>query len=517
MADPIVTVEPSRVSVQPGGQARAVVTITNPGSIVDGYRIDVVDEVSGGPVSGPAVWSQVLVAEGSEPTGRPGASLSLYPQQRAEVVVVFSPGSGSEVPGGTFAFGVRVVSVVDRTQSAVAEGILEVGTVFGLQAKLVPVTSTGRWTGRHVVQISNWGNAPARLRLVASDPDQALGYLVRPEVVDVPLGGSTAARIKVRTRRPRLRGQVSRLPFSVVGEPDARLVPPGPTPAAPDPARPVVDGAFSQKPILSRGVVVAAALTVVAALAVGGFALTRRGEEPTLAELGIPSTPVLTPAVAVSPSQIKLAWVPIPNLSGYELLHLSTGSDAVDQVEKLDKSVGAHQVKDLESGQQYCFQLRAVRGDVSSPPSEKTCATTSAAVASQTTSSPPVPSTSTGTTAPTTAPTTTPGAPTTPSVTTTGGGVVFAATDWIAMVYVLPADAPGAQETVSQWQAGLVKKQVAARILLSSSYPGIGFKNTAWVVYLGPFSSKAAAEAACTKVQDTTPPAEQCLAIRPAP
>ena len=98
-----------------------------------------------------------------------------------------------------------------------AEGDVEIGKVFGLQAKIVPVTSSGRWRGRHVVQLSNWGNAPATLRMVASDPDAALGFYVRPDVVELPLGGSATVRMSVRTRKPFLRGTPVRLPFSVVG------------------------------------------------------------------------------------------------------------------------------------------------------------------------------------------------------------------------------------------------------------------------------------------------------------
>ncbi len=71
-------------------------------------------------------------------------------------------------------------STLSPQVSAVAEGDVEIGKVSGLQAKIVPVTSAGRWRGRHTIQLSNWGNAPAQLRLVASDPDDALGFYLGP-------------------------------------------------------------------------------------------------------------------------------------------------------------------------------------------------------------------------------------------------------------------------------------------------------------------------------------------------
>lgn len=519
MTDPVLSLEPARVSVQPDGQARVVLTISNPGTIVEGYRVDLVDEVSSGDgrIAGPARWSHVLVAEGPEHSGAPQAAVSIYPQQRQDVVIVFSPGTGPEVPGGAFAFGVRVVSLVDPSASAVVEGEVEIGQVYGLLAKIVPVNSTGRWSGKHVVQISNWGNAPMRLRLTPSDPDLALGYLVRPDVVDVPLGGSVSARVRVRTRRPRLRGQVARLPFTIAGEQVSPMVHPSPVSTAADPGRFVVDGAFSQKAILSRLVVAGAALALVGALAVGGIAFTRRAPEPPQQGFGVPQTPVLAPAVPVSASQIKLAWVPQSNVSGYELYHLAQGSNAVERVEKLDKAVGAHQVESLDPGREYCFQLKSLRGQVSSPLSKRSCAKTKPKPVTPTPVRPTPGTTSTTSTTTTTTPTPPPGR----TSTTTGGPpvVAFAATDWIAMVYVRPSSAPGAEEQAMALRSALAAKKVDAKVLLSSAYPKLTptFVIPSWVVYLGPFPSSATAISACAKVQDSTAPMEDCLPSQPAP
>ena len=199
---------------------RSTLTVTNPGTIVEGYSVDVVSTI-------PMPWVQVNPS-----------TLSVYPQQEATAVIVFSPPSGSGAPSGTLPFGVRVWSEVEGGGSAVAEGDLDIGSVAGLQAKLTPIASTGRWSGRHTLKVSNWGNAPARLRIMPEDPDQALGFLVSPEVVDVPLGGEAVARIKVRTRHPTLRGAAQRLPFQVVvragraGQEPAGPVPPARPPVA---------------------------------------------------------------------------------------------------------------------------------------------------------------------------------------------------------------------------------------------------------------------------------------------
>src|SRR5829696_7898183 len=157
VADPVISLEVERTSAQPGGQARVSLTVFNPGTLVEGYQLQVL-----GPL---APWSEVVPPE-----------VSVYPQEEATAAVVFSPPTGTGVPSGLQPFGVIARSTVDLQASAVAEGDIEIGQVFGLQAKIIPVTSSGRWRGRHVIQISSQGTAPSRLRMTASDPDAALGF-----------------------------------------------------------------------------------------------------------------------------------------------------------------------------------------------------------------------------------------------------------------------------------------------------------------------------------------------------
>ena len=59
--------------------------------------------------------------------------------------------------------------------------------------------------------------------------------MVHPEIVEVPIGATTGAAVLVRTRKPFLRGQPVRLPFTVTAEPDP------PEPAASGSGRPTAD------------------------------------------------------------------------------------------------------------------------------------------------------------------------------------------------------------------------------------------------------------------------------------
>ena len=124
MADPLITLDTERTSAQPGGQARVTVTVTNPGTVVEGYQLIVL-----GPL---APWAEVVPPE-----------VSVYPQQETTAAVVISPPTGTGVPGGLQPFGVIARSTLHADASAVAEGDIEIGQVFGLQAKIIPVTSAG--------------------------------------------------------------------------------------------------------------------------------------------------------------------------------------------------------------------------------------------------------------------------------------------------------------------------------------------------------------------------------------
>src|SRR6476469_6522321 len=184
MTDPIVRLETMQLSVEPGGQGRTLITVRNLGTIVEGFRLRILGE-------GVSEWAEVSPPE-----------VQVYPEQEATAVVVFSPPAGNSTRSGSFPFAVRAESVVDSGTSAVAEGDLEIGRVFGLQSKITPVTSSGRWRGKHFIEITNWGNAPVQLKLSAADPDQKLAFLFGPEIMDLPLGVTGHSQLRVRTVKP---------------------------------------------------------------------------------------------------------------------------------------------------------------------------------------------------------------------------------------------------------------------------------------------------------------------------
>jgi hypothetical protein len=382
--DPIVTLAPTELTVEPGAQVRAELTVRNPGSVVEEYRLEVLGELAD---EGPPRWAQIY-----PPT------LKVYPKETGTATLVFAPpnaASAAIAASGRFPFGVRVVSTLTedrdaptdgKTRSTVAEGDLEVGRVFGLQATIKPMTSTGRWRGYHVLRYTNWGNAPVHLQLRASDPDERLGFLLQPTEVDVTLGSSAEARLKVRTRKPFLRGSPARLPFEVVADPEGAVHQPPAHPMASDPKRPAVSGAFLQKPIISRITVAIAALVVAALIGAIVLALKQPKSKQTFASEGPPDPPTGITAAAVANGKIKVDWQAAHAVESYKLLTVQ--GSAVVGTTTIDGQQTQFVTVPLAPLTRYCFSLESVRGSIASSPSSPACAaTTAAAPASQTPSS----------------------------------------------------------------------------------------------------------------------------------
>lgn len=557
MTDPIVRLEQSALTVEPGGQTTTVVTVRNLGTIVEGFRLDALGE-------GVAEWTSISPPE-----------VQVYPEQEATAVVVFAPPQGTR--SGTFPFAVRAESVVDAATSALAEGDLEIGRVFGLQSKITPVTSSGRWRGRHFLEITNWGNAPVRLKITASDPDDRLAFLVGPDTLDLPLGVTGHAQLRVRTLKPYLRGAKERLPFQVVAEPeDAEPPTPGPgglPPGMINPRRTSMDGAFVQRPILSRWTVVAAIGAVLVAGGLTAFALTR-GSDAQQAELvtGPPLTPALTSVTAPDATSVALQWERQPNISSYKINQL-TEEGVTTGALSVDGQLNAYVVKELAPRTAYCFQLQAVRGDQASGFSEQRCATTTeappASESPQPSSLSPSPTEgsagpSSGAGEPTAAPSSPngaavsggeqqppggvvvppgqggPGASTAPGpgtgagagVTatggpggTTGGGTApggvptFGPNQFISVFFSVPASDSDPQGRAEAIRQQFVAQGVPAQVLRTADFPDLRLTSSGQVVdsyllYVGPFNSQADGRARCTAAPSL---GSTCIVVRPSP
>ena len=114
--EPVISLDSERASVQPGGQARITVTLTNTGALIEGYRLQVLGRV--------AALSQVDPPE-----------VSIHRQQSASVAVVFSPPSGAGTSAGPHPFRVVARSTLDPRSGAVAVGVVEVRRCSGCKPR----------------------------------------------------------------------------------------------------------------------------------------------------------------------------------------------------------------------------------------------------------------------------------------------------------------------------------------------------------------------------------------------
>jgi hypothetical protein len=491
VADPLISLDTEHAFVQPGGQVRVSVTVTNTGTLVEGFWLQVL-----GPA---AAWAEIVPPE-----------LSIYPQQDATAAVILSPPSDNSAPSGLLPFGVLASSTLDTSSSAAAEADLEIGELHSLQAKIIPVTSTGRWRGRHVVQLSNWGNSPAQLQMIAADPDDALGFYVSPTYVDLPPGGLATIRLSARTKHPFLRGSPVRVPFQVIGEPvDGGTQPPPATPYG-DPSRPVIDAALNQKPILSKSVLMILALLVAGVVALVAFVLTRPpSAAETLASRGSPPKGALR-VTGATPDSVSLAWDPVELAERYNLQQIDPGTQNVIKVDALDAALTGTTVVGLSPDKDVCFRLAVTRAGITGPPSDLVCTKTAAAPATATPT--PTPSVFASSSAPSPGSTPTTGAPSAPPTFSPGDPNTdpIMKQQWIAVGAVLPKTVAESDVQIHVQQliaAGLPAKYLDSRfyprMVIYTSTPPPAPSPTpeeSWVVFLGPFPTQADADVQCPAI-----------------
>jgi Interferon-alpha/beta receptor, fibronectin type III len=444
MSDPVLRLAARSLAAEPGGQVRTDVSVHNPGRVVEGFRLEVVGE--------PGAWATITPS-----------TVDVYAGAETTATVVFAVPETGAVPSGTFPFGVRAVSVRDNYSSDVAEGDLEVGRVFGIAPKLTPVTSRGRWKGRHTVALTNWGNTPAHVRLTASDPDERLGFLMKPAEVQLALGATRTARLTVRTRHPVLRGTPERLPFQVVAATDQLAERPT-APERGDPQRPVLDGAFLQRPIVSRGTVTVAALAVAALAAGGAWLVTSGGSHAPSAKTGFPPpAPVTTSATPTAKDAVTVTWSVVPQAVSYRVFPTDQNGSLVTGQPLEVQGALTTTIPGLAPVTEYCFRVVAVSAfKKESERADAGCVTT------------PAP---------------------------TGDGQLPNPTQWIAARGDFISARVGranAERTARATRDQLAAAEgISPGVLNTADFAGFGQGQPAFVVYEGPFDAKSDAEAVC--------------------
>ncbi|MFD5110606.1 COG1470 family protein [Streptomyces cinereoruber] len=218
----------------PGEESKQSIQILNSGTVVDRFELDVLGEAR--------EWIRIEPAE-----------VNVYPDQTAEVELVFRPPRSAELPAGPVTFGLRVMSHEDIEGSVVEEVTVTVGPFTEFGVRLVPTTKRSRTAGRFSAVVDNRGNAPLLAHLYASDPDAKVGFVFKHEEVEVAHGKGVLVPLKVKPKTRLWRGADLSLPFQVlvVDEDDEE--------------EQTADGALVQAAVVSDGLA-KFALAVVAAV-----------------------------------------------------------------------------------------------------------------------------------------------------------------------------------------------------------------------------------------------------------
>lgn len=220
----------------PGGTASCAVRIRNTGDVVDSYTVSVVGDA--------ARWATAMPAV-----------LSLFPGGEGEVTVAFQPPRSPDLLARAIDFGVRVQAAEDPEGSFVEEGVVTVEPFVEITARLTPRTSEAKRKAKHVVAVENNGNAPVRVELSASDPDELLAFGIKPSSLTIDPGRTEHADVRVAARQGFLRGGDRHRPFQTVVSPTVGAPPQ------------VLEGTLVQRAGLPRFVPALVAAVVVIALA----------------------------------------------------------------------------------------------------------------------------------------------------------------------------------------------------------------------------------------------------------
>jgi pSer/pThr/pTyr-binding forkhead associated (FHA) protein len=255
--------DPPPIAVTPGAHVQATLSITNTGSDVDRYFV----EIEGVPKD----WVRLDRSE-----------IELDPEQRATVMISFKPLRRSESTPGDYTVTVRVRAKGQPTQAVEAQMPLHVLTFSGFG--IMMATPRIDVNTPFELYIHNQGSGPLALALSGASPGDGLAFDMQPLRVTLTPGERKLIRGTVHPKRGTLVGQPRELRFDIL----ARSQDASGFLAA-------VEGTLIERPALPIWVptiaLVVLAIVLIAAIGLG------------LVALNVPRKPVIT-AFAASATEV---------------------------------------------------------------------------------------------------------------------------------------------------------------------------------------------------------------------
>lgn len=224
-----VTIDSQHLQATPGQPATIDVGIYNAGQIVDEITVT------------------VLGLEQSWVSYEP-PRLSLLPDSTGRVRITVAIPAEAPVAEGRRVIGIKVTSVGASGSSWVEEMTVDIGRVSGATLRADPQLVRGGRTAKFHVDVDNRGNHPLDLVLDGSDPERVVDFRFTPGRLRVPPHGTGFARAVASAPRA-FTGHETQRPLTVRGTGDGTEL--------------TAQLTFSQRPWISRGVLMAVPLVLV--------------------------------------------------------------------------------------------------------------------------------------------------------------------------------------------------------------------------------------------------------------
>ncbi|MCU1345479.1 MAG: hypothetical protein JWL70_1745, partial [Acidimicrobiia bacterium] len=192
----VVSASDAAVQVAPGAVGVLTLRIRNTGGIVEGFSIEPLGELAPFVDVNPPL-------------------VNVLPGQDGMATVTIRPPRSSQPAAGAYPLGLRVKGRQDTTATAVEEVHVTVSPFVALDLRVVPQNAKGRRSATLRAEVANTGNSPAAVRILASDPDDALAMTPAQQVLNLGPGERTLQSIVVRARDRPFRGQPEQHPFLV--------------------------------------------------------------------------------------------------------------------------------------------------------------------------------------------------------------------------------------------------------------------------------------------------------------
>jgi hypothetical protein len=289
MSNLAVTILANALEVAPGASATFAVEVRNLGTVVDRYRCEVVGLDPSWWTVKPASVELFPVREGED--GRRSADV---PPTVGRFSVTVHPPRSSAALARAWPVGAKVTSEHDPANRLVEETTIDVLPFGALEAAMRPKVLSGRFGASTMIHLTNLGNRPEEVAIVASDAAERLDFQIDKTVLTIRPGESAKIPMRVSGGAPGLVGGRDTRPFTV----DIKA-------ASFDTAASSLRGSFEKHPLVPAGLPVA--IAALAALSMGGvgvWAVVGLASQSTpLAPSTPPSIgPVSTPTPAATPA-----------------------------------------------------------------------------------------------------------------------------------------------------------------------------------------------------------------------